>query len=262
MTDNYVIIATYDNNFEAGLAKGLLEENGINAEMKNELFNSIYPTFAGDMYRIELCVSEENAETAKAILEGYTDGFFTHKLLLEEGALLEGHFVLTSGRHSSRYIEKIKILQNPGQASLLCKMLAERLSEYEFDAVVGPAYGGIALAFEVARQLESKFVFTQRKDEVMTIRSGFDLQGIKKAVIIEDIVTTGGSIVEVIDCLKALDIEVVAIGAIVDRSAGKVDFGCAFEPLLTLDIPSWDAEVCELCQNNTPLTKPGSSDKK
>ena len=261
MSENYIIIATYDNGFEAGLAQGLLEENGIACELKNELFNSIYPTFAGDMYRLELCVPEAQAELARQILDASTDGFFTHNLLAQEGALLEGHFQLTSGRHSSRYIEKIKIIQSPVQTSALCARLADRLSIFEFEAVVGPAYGGIALAFEVARLMDKKFIFTQRKDEVMSIRSGFDLQGIKNVVIIEDIVTTGGSVLEVIACLKTHNIDVTAVGAIVDRSGDQIDFGCEFVPLLTLAIPSWEADQCELCQNNIPLTKPGRSDK-
>ncbi|MFO7660569.1 MAG: orotate phosphoribosyltransferase [Candidatus Cloacimonadaceae bacterium] len=259
--ENYIVLETYDNAFEAELAKGLLEENGIVVELKNALINSIYPTFAGDMYHLELCVAVDQSEAARLILDTYTDGFTTHKILQQEGALLEGHFQLTSGRHSSRYIEKIRILQNPEQASLLCKMIAERLAEHEFDAVAGPAYGGIALAFETARQLGSRFLFAQRQDEKMTVRSGFDLSAIKSVVIIEDIVTTGGSVKEVIDYFKSVDINVAAIAAIVDRSGGKVDFGCEFIPLLTLDIPSWEAEECPLCKSGTPLTKPGSSDK-
>jgi len=110
MNRNYIILQTYTNGFEAELAKGLLEENGINVELKNELFNSIYPTFAGDMFKLELCVPVDQAETARQILDTFTDSFHTHSLLMESGALLEGHFKLTSGRHSSRYIEKIKIL--------------------------------------------------------------------------------------------------------------------------------------------------------
>jgi len=262
MSEKYIILETYTSSFEAELAKGLLEENGIPVELKNELFNSIYPTFAGDMFKLELCVPQEQAETARQVLDTCMDGFCANKVLMEEGALLEGHFLLTSGRHSSRYIEKIKILQNPEQASTLCNLLAERLAGLEYDAVVGPAYGGIALAFEVARQTGKKFIFTQRKDEVMSIRSGFDLEGIKNAVVIEDIVTTGGSVVEVIACLKSLSLNVVAVGAIVDRSGGKTDFGCEFIPLLTLDIPSWEADGCELCKAGIPLIKPGSSDKK
>lgn len=261
MSENYVIVKTYDNGFEAELAKGLLEENGIPVELKNELINSLCPTFAGDMYRVELCVPEDQAEIANQLLDTYTDGFYTHNLLAEEGALLEGHFLLTSGRHSSRYIEKIKIIQSPAKASALCARLVERLSTLDFDAVVGPAFGGIALAFEIARQMDKKFIFTQRKDDVMSIRSGFDLDAVKNVVIIEDIVTTGGSIMEVIDCLKKHDISVIGIGAIVDRSGGKIDFGCEFAPLLTLSVPSWEPDQCELCQQGIPLTKPGRSDK-
>ncbi len=260
--ENYLVLETYDNAFEAELAKALLEENGIAVELKNSLINSIYPTFAGDMYRLELCVPVDSSEAAREILDSYTDGFTTHKILQQENALLEGHFQLTSGRHSSRYIEKIRILQNPEQASQLCKMMADRLSDLEFDAVVGPAYGGIALAFETARLISSQFIFTQRKDEKMTVRNGFDLSGIKSVVIIEDIVTTGGSVKEVIDCFREMNISVTAVAAIVDRSGGKVDFRCEFIPLLTLDIPSWEADECPLCKNEMPIIKPGSSDKK
>jgi orotate phosphoribosyltransferase len=262
MQENYIIAGTYTNSFEAGLAKGLLEENGINVELRNELINSIYPSFAGDMYKLELCVPAEQAEAAQQILESCTDGFLTSQILMEEMALLEGHFQLTSGRHSSQYIEKIKILQNPEKASELCRIFAERISPLEFDAIVGPAYGGIALAFDVARQLGTRFIFTQRKDDKMSIRSGFDLSEVKNAVVIEDIVTTGGSVFEVIECLKDYGINVIAVGAIVDRSGGKVDFGCTFMPLLSLDIPSWVPGDCELCKTGMPLTKPGSSDKK
>jgi orotate phosphoribosyltransferase len=262
MAENYTIIATYDNGFEAGLAKGLLEENGIPVELKNEIVNNILPSFAGDMYRIELCVPESSAETALEILEASTDSFYTHNMLIEEGALLEGHFLLTSGRHSGKYIEKIKILQNPEQTSELCYRLAERLSIFDFDAVVGPAYGGIALAFDVARQMKKKFIFTQRKEDEMCIRSGFELEGVKNVVIVEDIVTTGGSVKEVIACLKNINVGVAAVGAIVDRSGGQVEFGCDFVPLLTLTIPSWEPEQCELCNSGIPLTQPGRSDKK
>ena len=262
MSDQKVIIATYDNVFEADLAKGLLEENGIEVTLNNELMNTILTSFAGSMYQLELIVPLEQAETAKDILETYTDGFYTHNILKEEGALLEGHFLLTSGRHSARYTEKIKIIQNPEKVSELCKLMAERLADYEYDAVVGPAFGGIVLAFEVARQMGKQFLFTQHKDEALIIRGGFNLSKLHKVVIIEDIVTTGGSVTEVVDCLKTAKLEVVAIGAIVDRSGGKIDFGSPFLPLLTLDVPSWDAGNCELCKNGKPLTQPGRSEKK
>jgi orotate phosphoribosyltransferase len=261
MSDQYTLLTTFDNAFEADLAKGLLDENGIPARLNNEMINSIYPTFAAGVFALELWVPLEQAETAQSVLETYTDGFFTHRLLKEANALLEGHFLLTSGRHSSRYIEKIKILNDPEKTTQLCKLLAERLTDYEFDAVIGPAYGGIVLAYEVARYNGKSFIFTQRKDDEMTIRSGFDLSKVKKAIIIEDIITTGGSVKEVIACAARHEIGITAVGAIVDRSGGKVDFGCDFVPMLTIDVPSWEADNCELCKADIPLTKPGRSDK-
>jgi orotate phosphoribosyltransferase len=175
---------------------------------------------------------------------------------------LEGHFSLTSGKHSSRYIEKIKVLQNPHAAHDLCKRLAARLEDYQFDCVVGPAYGGIVLAFETAYLLGKGFVFTQRKDDKMSIRSGFDLSRVRKVAIIEDILTTGGSVNEVIQCLSEAGIEVSVIGVLVDRSGGKIQFTAPLESLLSLEIPTWEADDCELCKQGVPLTKPGSSDKK
>lgn len=261
MQDSYVILQTYDNIFEAELAKCLLEESGILVELKNEMINSIYPTFAGDMYRLELCVPSEQVHNAMDILDTYVDSFLTHKYLKESQALLEGHFQLTSGKHSSRYIEKIKIIQHPQVTSEVCKLFVNRLSGYDPDAIIGPAYGGIVLAFETARQMNKKFIFTQRINEKMTLRSGFDLSEIKKVVVVEDIITTGGSVFELLQCLQQFDIDILAISAIVDRSGGKIDFAVPFIPLLSIDIPSWEVTECELCKNGVPLIKPGSSNK-
>ncbi len=262
MNSDLIKIASYDNVFEAELAKGLLEDSGIEVTLDNEHIMSIYPSFAFDMFRVELKVPLSKAETAGEILASYTDAYITQAVLKEEKALLEGHFLLTSGRHSAQYIEKIRILQNPQKAVVICHKMAERLKDYAFDAVVGPAYGGIVLAYEIAKMLQKPFVFTQRKDDKMVLRDGFDLTGIKKAAIVEDIITTGGSIREVIDCLKHRDIETAVIGAVVDRSGGAVEFGYPQEVLLCLEIPSWSADECELCREGIALTKPGSSDKK
>lgn len=261
MDEQYTLLMEYDNGFEAELAKGLLEENGISVRLNNELTNSIISAFAADMLRLELWVPAGQFEAAKSLLESYTESSYILQLLKETHALLEGHFLLTSGRHSAKYIEKIKILQSPEKTTEMCKQLAERMADYEFDAVIGPAYGGIVLAYEVARYSEKSFIFTQRKEEKMVIRSGFDLTHIKKAIIIEDIITTGGSVMEVIEIAKANRIEITAVGAIVDRSGGKVDFGCDFVPLLTLDIPSWTPEECFICKEGIPLSNPGRSDK-
>jgi orotate phosphoribosyltransferase len=221
-----------------------------------------YPSMAGDMYRVELQVADTDSEKAAEIIESLNDTSFVTELLKSENALLEGHFLLTSGKHSNKYIEKIRILQNPEVAFSICKRIASRIEDKEFDAVVGPAYGGIALAFEVARIMGKDFIFTQRKEEKMMIRSGFDLTNIKKVAIIEDIVTTGGSVIEVTECLKSLNIEVIVIAAIVDRSGGKVDFGYPFESLMSIAVPTWLPEECEMCQAGEALVKPGSSDKK
>jgi orotate phosphoribosyltransferase len=184
------------------------------------------------------------------------------KILSDSQALLKGHFILTSGRHSEFYVEKIKIINNPVYVEMLCEKLANLLKDYDCDVVIGPAYGGIVLAFEVARKLNKKFVFSQRKDEKMSIRSGFEIKPGDRAIIIEDIVTTGGSVNEVIALLKSMEVDILAIGCIVDRSGGKANFGCDFVPLLTMNIETFDPQNCPLCDKGLPLIKPGASDKK
>ena len=184
------------------------------------------------------------------------------EILSECDALLKGHFLLTSGKHSEFYVEKIKIINNPIFVEKLCNELAKKLKHIECDLVVGPAYGGIVLAYEVAKILGKKFVFTQRKDEKMTIRSGFEIQPNQKAIIVEDIVTTGGSVKEVIETLKSLNVKIQAITSIVDRSNGKADFGYEFIPLHTMQIETFESQNCPLCQSGIKLIKPGASDKK
>jgi len=260
-TQDLITIASYANPFEAELAKSLLEDFGFEPVLLNERIMSMYPSIAGDMYMIQLQVPQSQEDEAKRILTNLEDTDYVSHILASENALLEGHFSLTSGKHSNHYIEKIKVLQNPHAAHDLCKRLAARLEDYEFDCVVGPAYGGIVLAFETAYLMEKGFIFTQRKDEKMVIRSGFDLSEVKKVAIIEDILTTGGSINEVIACLAEHNIEVAVIGVLVDRSGGKTEFPAPLESLLSLEIPTWEPENCELCQQGVPLTKPGSSDK-
>lgn len=257
-----VTIASYANPFEAELAKSLLEDYGFEVQLLNERIMSLYPSIAGDMYMIQLQVKEDQEEEAKKILTDLEDTDYVSRILASEHALLEGHFSLTSGKHSSRYIEKIKVLQNPHAAHDLCKRLAARLEEYEFDCVVGPAYGGIVLAFETAYLMGKGFIFTQRKDDKMTIRSGFNLSEVKKVAIIEDILTTGGSVNEVISCLSEAGLETAVIGVLVDRSGGKIQFSAPLESLLNLEIPAWEPEDCPLCKEGIPLSKPGSSDKK
>ncbi|MCK9584861.1 MAG: orotate phosphoribosyltransferase [Candidatus Cloacimonetes bacterium] len=261
MEDNLITISSYTDIFEAEMAKGFLEDSGFEVFLQNERILSLYPSMAGDMYMIELQVFADAEQEAKTLLEDLDDSYLCTNILRQENALLEGHFQLTSGNHSNQYIEKIRVLQNPAATHVLCNRLAKRLQDYDFDTVIGPAYGAIVLAFDLARILEKSFVFTQRKDGQMVFRNGFDLSQVKKAVIIEDIVSTGGSVQEVIKCALDRGIEVVAIGLMVDRSGGKLDFGLPVESLLTLDIPFWAPEDCELCKDGIKLSKPGSSDK-
>ncbi len=261
MVRNLVTIAEFTDSFEAEVAKSFLEEAGFEVFLQNERFQSMYSSIAGDMYPIELQVYAEFEAEASGLLNDQGDSYLTNAILQEEGALLEGHFLLTSGNHSNRYIEKIRVLQNPQATHNLCEKLAHRLAVYDFDTVIGPAYGAIVLAFEVARILGKQFVFTQRKDEKMVFRSGFDLSNTKKAVIIEDIVSTGGSVSEVVNCARDKGIDVVAIGLLVDRSGGKLDFGLPVESLLSIEVPLWRPEECDLCKQGLHLVKPGSSDK-
>ncbi len=262
MSQNLVTIAKYDTPFEAELAKTYLDDCGIEAVVFNELINTIIPSFAGLKYETELKVNEDDAEIAKEHLTNINSAYVTESVLKDCGSLLEGHFKLTSGRHSNKYVEKIKIIQSPDKVEIICNRMALALKDIECDIVIGPAFGAIVLGYEVAKQLGKSFAFCQRKDGVMSFRSGFDLKAGMKAVIIEDIVTTGGSVFEVIDALKERGVGIAAVGLIVDRSGGKVDFGIPTFPLLTLSIESWEPEDCPLCKAGMDITKPGSSDKK
>ncbi|MCB5251711.1 MAG: orotate phosphoribosyltransferase [Candidatus Cloacimonadaceae bacterium] len=261
MADNLVTIARYTEIFEAEMAKGFLEDSGFEVFLQNERILGLYPSMAGDMYMVELQVFADAEEDASTLLEDLDDSYLCANILKQENALMEGHFQLTSGNHSDQYIEKISVLQNPVATHTLCNRLAKRLQEFDFDTVIGPAFGAIVLAFDVARILDKGFVFTQRKGGQMVFRDGFDLSKVKKAVIIEDVVSTGGSVQEVIKCAAEQGIKIAAIGLMVDRSAGKIDFGVPVESLLTLDVPLWAPEDCELCKQGISLSKPGSSDK-
>ncbi|MDD3535459.1 MAG: orotate phosphoribosyltransferase [Candidatus Cloacimonetes bacterium] len=261
MDMNLVTIAKYSDSIEAERSKSYLEEAGFAVYLVNERFSSNFPSMAGSMYQMELKVPKESEEAAKALLTALDDANATNAILQAEAALLEGHFLLTSGKHSDRYIEKIRVLQNPKATHALCALLSKRLAKFDFDTVIGPAYGGIVLAYEVASILGKNFIFCQRKDGQMSFRSGFDLRKVQKAVLIEDILSTGGSISEVLKSLQDERIETVAIGLLVDRSGGKLDFGIPIEALLSIEVPLWEPDSCNLCREGIPLTRPGSSDK-
>jgi orotate phosphoribosyltransferase len=174
------------------------------------------------------------------------------------GALLKGHFLLTSGIHSAQYLQCALVLQNPGYAALLGAEIAERFRPENADVVVSPAVGGIIVGYEVARALGINAIFAEREAGAMVLRRGFSLPEGSKVIVVEDVTTTGGSVVEIIKLVTASNCRVVGVGAIVDRSGGKVDFGVRFESLITLDIATYPPEACPLCKDGVPLVKHGS----
>jgi orotate phosphoribosyltransferase len=179
---------------------------------------------------------------------------------LEVGALLEGHFILSSGLHSKFYMQSAKVLQNPKDAEILGKMIADKLIELniECDFVVSPAMGGIIIGHEVARALNKSFLFTERVEGKMSLRRGFYLPENSKVVIVEDVFTTGKSTKEVIDLMNDLKVKTIACCSIVDRSGGKIDFNLPKISLLTLNIENYDLENCPLCKQGITIEKPGS----
>jgi orotate phosphoribosyltransferase len=191
---------------------------------------------------------------------------FSHESLLavfeEHGALLKGHFLLSSGLHSPRYLQCARVLMEPGLATRLCAQLAERLRPRLGGetpaAVVAPALGGVLVAHEVARALGCRGLFTERQDGAMTLRRGFTLAAGEPVVVVEDVITTGGSTREVMDAVAARGARVIAVGSLVDRSGGRVELGVPRECLLTLEVPSYPAESCPLCAAGSRPEKPGS----
>jgi orotate phosphoribosyltransferase len=173
-------------------------------------------------------------------------------------ALLEGHFLLTSGRHSNVYFQCAKVLQYPAYMEKICSNIAEYFLNYEIDTVISPAIGGIIVGQEVARQLNKRSIFAEREDKLLTLRRGFSLEPGEKVLVCEDVVTTGGSVFEVIDIVKKSGAVVVGVGCIVNRSNGKVDFGYPHKSAVMLDAVSFPVDDCELCKKGLPVVKPGS----
>lgn len=180
-------------------------------------------------------------------------------------ALLQGHFKLTSGKHSEWYFEKIRLIEKPAALDRIVELLADRIRREvpDFDTVVSPAYGAIAIGFLAALKLGKKFAFSQRADEKMTVRSGFSGLDGSRAVIVEDILTTGGSIQEVVACLKERGVTVAGIYVLVDRTGGAVPIeGQPVGSLLALKVEAFEPEACPFCAKGMAITKPGASDKK
>jgi orotate phosphoribosyltransferase len=180
----------------------------------------------------------------------------TLEVFEETGAYLRGHFRLTSGLHSNQYLQCALVLQHPALAERFGAELARHFGSCNL--VASPAIGGLIIGHEVARAKRCRFLFTEREEGKMTLRRGFSVRPGERAVVIEDVVTTGGSTREVIDILRELGTEVIGAGSIIDRSGGRVDLGVPRVALATLDAVSWMPEECPLCKEGVPVVKPGS----
>lgn len=184
-------------------------------------------------------------------------------ILIKTGAIMDGHFLLTSGLHSPHYVEKFNVLQHPKYTEQLCQAMAEKFKDADIETVVGPVTGGIILAHETAKALNARAIFTERVDGKMTFRRGFNLHDGERVLIVEDIVTTGGSIKEVINVVKEFGGNPVAVSMLVDRSGGKVSFGdVPSTALLRMNVETYPPDDCPLCKQNIPITKRGSTGKK
>ncbi len=174
------------------------------------------------------------------------------------GAILKGHFLLTSGRHSPVYWEKFKVLQYPNHTQQLCHLIANHFRKQEIQVVAGPTTGGIILAFEVARQLGVRGIFAEKQGEKeRAFRRGFGIDPGEKVLIVDDILTTGSSIREVMAAVKSQGGEIIGIGVLVDRSEQKLDFGVPLFSCLRSETITYSPQDCPLCAAKIPLVKPG-----
>lgn len=181
------------------------------------------------------------------------------EMLKEAGVLLEGHFLLTSGRHSDKYMQCAKIFQDAKYSVPLCAELVKQYKDDNIEVVIGPAIGAIQMSYEVGKQLGVRNIFAERDgDGVMTLRRGFTIEPGQRVLIVEDVVTTGGSVKEVMELVKESSGVIAGIGSIVDRTGGKIDFGVPYKSAFSMDIVSYEADECPICKTGAPLVKPGS----
>ena len=183
-------------------------------------------------------------------------GFDVAAELAKRGALLDGHFALSSGRHSNRFVQKFRILENPKAVEPLARQIADAFAHAQPTIVVSAAVGGIVLGYEVARQLGVKAIFVEKEGGVPTLRRSFALAAADRVLVVEDVVTTGRSVREVLDVVRERGATIAGVGAIVQRA--PVDFGVETYAVLDLPIESFDPAQCPQCAREEPLTDPGS----
>ncbi len=180
-------------------------------------------------------------------------------ILVRTGAIIKGHFLLTSGMHSDTYIQCAQVLRFPKYTAQLIGVIAKAFARDNIDLVAGPAVGGIIVAYETGRQLGVPALFTERENGSMTLRRGFEVPAGARVLVVEDVVTTGGSVMEVIEVIKNSNAVVAGVGLLVDRSEGKADFGVKKYAVLNLKTNIYaPGESCPMCHSGQPLIKPGS----
>ena len=182
----------------------------------------------------------------------------TEALLIKTGALTKGHFKLSSGRHADQYIQCAQLLQYPEYAKEIGRQIALLFKESDAETIVAPAVGGILVAHEVAAHMTIRAIFTERVDGKMTLRRGFQIKNGEKVIVVEDVITTGKSTLEVVNLVLENGGCVTGIAAIANRSSGNLPLPVQPKALISLDIPNWDPAECPLCGQNIPLTAPGS----
>jgi len=179
-------------------------------------------------------------------------------LFRRSGALLEGHFRLSSGLHSAGYLQCALVLSHPQHAETLGRGIADRTRELRPTLVLSPALGGVVIGHEVGRALGVRAMFAERQDGELTLRRGFVLSETDRVLVVEDVLTTGGSTRETMQVATAVGGRVVGVASIVDRSGGTAKFDVPFASLLNVDLPTWEPARCPMCAQGLPVTKPGS----
>jgi orotate phosphoribosyltransferase len=174
------------------------------------------------------------------------------------GALLSGHFLLSSGLHSEQYLQSALVLQQPEIATKLCAALAEHFRDLKIESVIAPALGGVFVSHETARALGARAMFAERVNGELTLRRGFTIKPGERVLVVEDVITTGKSTKETIKVVQQAGGTVIAAASLIDRSGGEADIGVPYKALVTLSVPSYTPETCPLCKAGSKPVKPGS----
>jgi orotate phosphoribosyltransferase len=180
------------------------------------------------------------------------------QIFRQTNALLDGHFLLTSGLHSPHYFQCAKVLQYPKYLHLFAGELAKHFEYSEIELVISPAIGGVVVGTEVGRMLDVRTIFAERENGVMSLRRGFEMKKGERVLVVEDVVTTGGSVNEIIQLAKNANAKLAGVGYIVDRSNGKTTFNAKTFSVLQMDVVTYTPETCPLCKAGSPAIKPGS----